>query len=296
MALVCDYCGNVADSNRTTVAFGHNQEIALKGATAQKWFYYCDDECAEAVKVMLENLRLYAMHGEGSGLMWQLVQQDRLNPPRRGTVEPVTVAESEAAKVKREDAELTIHHRRLLGVLGGTGPSNQEIKERAVTGTCLLDALPHAPTTRKIIEGGNVVTLEEVADLCEAQFRGINGVGTSSMEAIGPALKAAGLSFKDGPTGQQMCAALRKMLKERNWSVSDLHESILKTTDHPDENASGGKTRASEELFTAIWKLWEKRSPPPPMVLSRIADTFGYTVDGFLELAESLSVSPEVRA
>jgi len=286
MALVCDYCGNVADSDRTTVAFGHNQDIALKGATARKWFYYCEGECSEAVQAMLENLRLYAMHGEGSGLVWQLAEQP--HAPEADEVKPVV---TEAQSQQRREQVANMKFARLSKVLGWMGPGPNEQDHREGQGTPLLKVLPHAPTTRKIITSGNVVTLEEVAALSEVEFRGIHGVGTATLEAVHACLREAGLQFADGPSSAQLRRAIRTKLGDAK--PTELAEGIMADSEYPKE-IDGSETFAYEELWGMVWKLWEKGICPPPMVLEPVAKGLGFdSKAAFLSHARELTAAGE---
>lgn len=283
MALICDNCGNAAGRDRVTVAFGHEQEIALKGATAKRWFHYCDD-CAERVKAMLENMRLYAMHGEGSGLIWTLTKQER-NPVAEQEAEPV-VPKVEAEKTEEEEREL--RYKSLDELVGWNGPEDEGDRGRG--GTPLMEVLPHSPTVRKITWAGDVITLEEVAALCEAQFMGFYGVGAATMEAVQSALRERDMRFADGPTGTQLSRALRALLDERNMNPGELADCIIDGLGHP---VKVGKrhTKARDEIFDGAWKLWEKRKCPEMLVLREIVKVLGYSVEGFLEYAQELEVA-----
>jgi DNA-binding transcriptional regulator YiaG len=74
MALTCDHCGSIiGDKDYITVPFDLTDD-KLGNSSADDWFYYCERECSEAVRTLLENLRRAGHEGEVAGLQWGLVE------------------------------------------------------------------------------------------------------------------------------------------------------------------------------------------------------------------------------
>jgi len=300
MALLCDYCGDVTESvDRITVAFGHNQEIALKGATAREWFYYCDDQCAEAVKAALENLRLYAMHGEGSGLMWQLVEQPTLasdtyqpkpvavqsaeDEEEKEVATPKPVPTSAKADPRPEVVERKARLPMMWFVNNKTKIPISEFAERQAAGTALGEVLSHSGTIGKMQSAG-IATLEEAMAFTEAEFQGMYGAGAATMKAIRKAATERGLSFRPGPSLDQLGTQLRSQREDADKKIAELADEVLTAWGIPLEY-EGRSTRARRDLRRYIHDCEVGRSGLPPLILDSIGQILEVSRAGLLARA-----------
>lgn len=299
MALVCDYCGDVTQTaERVSVAFGHNQEIALKGATAREWFYYCEDDCADKVKAMLDNLRLFAMHGEGAGLVWQLVEQERAEPtgkvkphgeppPRRGEVgdgPPQRLKPRE----RLDPEELSEETRERLGQWSmhqflksdvSIGYSEREAREEA--GTPAKGIMP--PKQMGMLFDAGIATLEEAASLTEFEFRGLPGIGDKITTRMKEALSAASLSFRPGPNMKQIGMLLRSKREAGRFEVEDLIPGILGELGAPERMVdSDCRSKAWSDAERMIRDCEYGTKALPPKMLEVLGELLGTSRGGLL--------------
>lgn len=313
MALVCDYCGDVTESTeRVSVAFGHNQEIALKGATAREWFYYCEGDCADAVKAMLDNIRLFAMHGEGSGLVWQLAEQavvpvaEAVKPagepppaaqdPREGEAEAPRVPESRR-KQRREAMERSEEVRERLGTCSltwflkrETSIPCAELSARQAAGTPVVEFLPEKGNAACAMHGAGIATLEDAAAMTEVEFLGLPGVGPKVAAYLEGGMKKHGLRFKPGPTLGQLGVVLRGRREEAGLDIEDLIPPVLSDLDAPERRIDHDVRSTAAESTEKMIRDGERGGKPvAPQVLDVLADALGTSRAGLL--AEAMQVA-----
>lgn len=284
MALVCDYCGDVTESQeRVSVAFGHNQEIALKGATAQEWFYYCDGECADTVKAMLENLRLYAMHGEGSGLAWQLVEQELAPlPDEDPAARPKPVAAKAPEPEPSEDVdrdeererEIRTRSRRSLTwwLQRKVAIPVTELGARQETGTPVADVLGHTQKAKGNLHNAGIATLEDAAALTEVEFAGLPGVGARIVEIVREALEKHDLAFAPGPTSDQLGALLRDERIRAGLEVDELAGVVAAGLGAPTSEGDGYSSNAVRTGEAAIRNCESGAKSLAPPVLDALGE------------------------
>jgi hypothetical protein len=308
MALVCDYCGDVTEAeNRVQVAFGHNQEIALKGATAKEWFYYCDGECADAVSAMLGNLRLFAMHGEGSGLTWQLVEQKVApvatavkpsgEPPEEATDPREPPRASEPRRQKRREAlERNPEARERLGNLSltwflkrETSIPITELSARQAAGISVSGFLAAKGNGVAAMHGAGIATLEDVAAMTGVEFLGLPGVGPKVAGRVAKGMEKHGLKFKPGPTLNQLGIVLRSKREEAGLTIEDLIAPVLGELDAPERRTDIDCRSSAHGGVENMIRDGERGGKPiAPLVLDVVADCLGTTRQGML--AEAMQV------
>lgn len=307
MAIVCDYCGDAPedDSKLISVAFKHNQEIALKGATASEWYFYCEGECEEAVRAMLDNLRLFAMHGEGSGLMWALTEQPKAPKPEK--LKPAGKPPSAGGpKIVEKEGEVAEpgdrdYYDDLADYLGDGPPSVSDFRERKENGSPIADAITHK-ASQSALHKADIVTIEDCAKFSEVEFMGIPGVGAKIIERVRAAMLLNNLEFKPGPTKQQLGGVLRELRRE--FGVNDtlsLTRTIARKLDVPEKmwgryNKTGTDekeahdTRAFKEIEGGIGDAEAARKAPQPGLLAALADYYEFgSVDALLERASEFN-------
>lgn len=311
MALVCDYCGDVTESSeRVSVAFGHNQEIALKGATAHKWFYYCEGNCADSVRAMLDNLALFALHGEGSGLMWQLVQQERAPKPKEGSVKPKVAAKDDelapidlstpealkpkAEQSKEEEAELAKQERaarlNLSWYLKGDRPDPREWRERHAKGTPITSCVAHQGS-RGNLYGAGVVTLEDAAAMTEVEFAGLHGVGAVILGHVKRGLKKHRMEFAPGPDAEQVGVVLKARREEAGVSVEDLAVTVATGLGAPESYPTRDcRSSAVHDADSAIRNAERGSKPLAPQALDIVCEVFDLTRAELLDQAAEAEI------
>lgn len=315
MALVCDYCGDVTEAtDRVSVAFGHNQEIALKGATAREWFYYCDDECADAVKAMLDNLRLFAMHGEGSGLVWALTEQavapvakevkpagepppevadkpegfdwDKATPleeRQQQQKELENHVESPAEKERKGRLPLTwwLHRDTKIGIA--------ELGARQAAGTPITTIVAHGGSQVNLHNAG-VATLEDAAAMTEVEFAGLPGVGTKILAHVSAALRKRGLEFRPGPEPGQLGTVLRRYRVDAGVDVEELAVVAATGVGAPERNGEDTyKSAAVGGAEQMIRDAERGAKAMAPQILDVLGESLGFTRAGALALAMEVS-------
>jgi hypothetical protein len=308
MALVCDYCGDVTQSTeRVSVAFGHNQEIALKGATAREWFYYCDDECAEAVEAMLNNLRLFAMHGEGSGLIWALTEQQ--TAPVAEEVKPAGPPPSEAAakpegfdwdaatpyeerqqqKKEGKEAEKSPGQLEREGRLPltwwlqrTTSIPIAELSARKAAGISVTTAVSHHGSVGNLHNAG-IATLEDAAAMTEVEFAGLPGVGVKIVQHMSAALRKNNMAFKPGPELANLGVVLREHREDAGLSVEEVAVIAATSLGAPEKNADGnlgsGAVRGAEQM---IRDAERGAKAAAPQILDALGEALDFTRPGVL--------------
>jgi hypothetical protein len=154
----CDYCGKEIEGRFAKLE-------GERGRNPKQYFQYHGEECyANAVRV-LENLATWAHRGEGSGLAWQLV-----DAPARGEGRATT---------QLGDPHIPIGEEYQRRIESGTSPENW-LSNRAIW------ALRH----------GNLVTLEEVAQLPRWRIEALEGIGPKAMNALESAFIYHELKFR----------------------------------------------------------------------------------------------------
>ena len=305
MALVCDYCGDVTESTkRVSVAFGHNQEIALKGATAREWFYYCEGDCADAVKAMLDNIRLFAMHGEGSGLVWQLVEQavapvaEGVKPAGAPEPEPIgeskfeererqkdesaKAGESDEAMERKGNLNLTWWLQRQVAI------PVTELRSRQAAGTSIVRVVTRSKSQGNLHSAG-IATLEDAAAM--TMILGLPGVGPKILKQVEVAMAKQGLSFKPGPDLERLGLTVRDCREDAGIEVEDLAVIVATSLGAP-ENRGGVnhemKSKAvssAEQLLRDFERGVEGVAPP---ILDALGEALDITRPGMLAKAMEL--------
>jgi hypothetical protein len=304
MALVCDYCGDVTESaERESVAFGFSQEIALKGAVATEWFYYCKGECADAVMNTLTNLRLFAMHGEGAGLVWALTEQKVApvaedvkpvgDPPPAPGSDPDSATPKERQRVPLDKSpEVQERAGRLplsWFLKREVSTPITELKARQEAGTPVYKVVTHT-ASKGALHNAGIVTLEDAAAMTEVEFAGLPGVGGKVLAQIKEGLERHALEFRAGPTLGQLGTVMRHRREGEGLDIEELIPSVLAELDAPSARSATdtGKSKAWWHTEAALKDCERGNKGLAPQILDVIAERLGTTRAGVL--AEAMQV------
>jgi transcriptional regulator with XRE-family HTH domain len=279
MALTCDHCGSIiGDKDYITVPFDLTED-KVGGASADDWFYYCEDECSGAVRGVLENLRQFGHRGEESGLRWTLAETslevtetEPAPPASDGASQDET--ENDLAALRERAAEIKDRAGRLRSP---SIPPLEDGEDSPAGGVTFGGIRLHPHPASALMKAG-ILTLEDVAERREVELLAIEGIGEHTVRKLGRELRRKGLDFVPGATLAEIGERIRDLRRAAQLTRNELARAL--DPGKPNEKHEGHRDYDIYPTHVAGWE--SGRIPPTSEHLRLLGELLGIPAADFL--------------